>query len=146
MKKCGRCQETKPLDEFPLSKSGTHGRYGYCLPCKSEYMREQARRRAADGSNARWLQAAAAKRYGTTIEEIDRLTEEQEGRCAICGGPPTGNHGRLAMDHNHETGLFRGLICGHCNNGLGMFKDSPGLLRKAAEYLEKRGSYGTRNH
>jgi hypothetical protein len=61
----------------------------------------------------------------------EKRFKEQDGRCAICG-----HKDRLVVDHNHATGLMRGLLCYTHNTALGMFRDSPKLLRAAAEYLE----------
>lgn len=58
-------------------------------------------------------------------------------KCQICGGPPDGRWGTFHVDHCHETGGFRGMICHSCNTGLGNFKDDPATLRAAAAYLEK---------
>jgi hypothetical protein len=63
---------------------------------------------------------------------------EHTGACEICGGPPTGRTKRLSIDHDHATGAFRGMLCGHCNTGLGMFKDNPVLLEKAISYLNRK--------
>jgi hypothetical protein len=61
------------------------------------------------------------------------------GGCAICGQEcPTGR--RLAVDHDHSTGSYRGLLCCNCNHALGHFRDQPDLLRRAADYLEAGGS------
>jgi hypothetical protein len=58
----------------------------------------------------------------------------QDGRCAICRKKPqTGR--RLSVDHDHKTGEVRGLLCTLCNQGLGYFKDDPGRLGAALEYL-----------
>ena len=57
------------------------------------------------------------------------------GRCDICGTPESELNRRLCMDHNHDTGEFRGLICQHCNKGLGNFRDSKIVLRNAISYL-----------
>lgn len=79
--------------------------------------------------------------YGLSIEEYERLHELQEGRCAICGNPETGLHGRygtplqLAVDHDHQTSQVRGLLCVFCNRGLGLFRDDPARLRAALAYL-----------
>jgi hypothetical protein len=77
-------------------------------------------------------------KYGISVREYDALLTTQGGGCAICGR--TENPGRfrqsLPVDHNHETGAIRGILCIDCNRGLGMFRDDPRLLRKAATYLE----------
>lgn len=71
---------------------------------------------------------------GNRIRELKKdFLKLQEGRCAICGDTTPRNPG---LDHDHRTGGFRGVLCGPCNQGLGMFCDSPELLRKAAAYLE----------
>lgn len=77
--------------------------------------------------------------YGLTVHEVDALCASQGGLCAICGraNPPHVKQA-LAVDHQHGTKHIRGLLCLHCNQGLGKFRDDPSLLRLAAEYLEKR--------
>ena len=71
--------------------------------------------------------------YGITIAEYDSLLEKQHGRCLICDQNPGYP---LHVDHCHETGVLRGLLCRMCNPGLGWFGDSPERLRRAADYLE----------
>lgn len=71
--------------------------------------------------------------YGLTLDDWDRMVIEQLGCCAICGDAPL----ELHVDHCHETGIVRGLLCVSCNNGLGRFADDPARLRAAAEYIEK---------
>lgn len=63
----------------------------------------------------------------------------QQGKCAICGGDPKFPNRRLCVDHDHATGHFRGLLCGHCNTAIGLMKDSPEIMRKAIAYLENNG-------
>ena len=74
-----------------------------------------------------------------TLEDYDRLLAEQEGVCAVCQGPHVGSGGRFHVDHDHETGVVRGLLCGPCNTGLGQFKDSSLVLSQAMNYLRKFG-------
>lgn len=80
------------------------------------------------------------EKYGLTIMGYDILSEKQGHVCAICGNAETAMRGdtlkRLAVDHCHQSGHVRGLLCADCNRGLGMFKDNISALRKAAEYLE----------
>jgi hypothetical protein len=79
--------------------------------------------------------------FGITMDDYDRMLEDQKGVCAICGLPETtrrkGTLLRLSVDHCHTTGKVRALLCGYCNPALGAFKDSPALLNKAIEYLSK---------
>lgn len=74
--------------------------------------------------------------YGITPEQYDALLLEQDARCSICG---TNNPGRKdkhwSIDHDHETGKVRALLCHSCNVGLGHFEDNPDLLKKALDYL-----------
>jgi hypothetical protein len=72
-------------------------------------------------------------KYGITLEEYDRLLEAQGGICAICGTQP--GKRRLCVDHNHSTGLVRGLLCFRCNYGLPWFRESQKNLTAAAAYV-----------
>lgn len=86
------------------------------------------------------------KNYGIGIAEYEEILKSQWGRCAICGKEETmihpnhntGKPQRLAVDHCHNTGRIRGLLCSRCNIGIGKL-NTPDLLRKAAKYLEERG-------
>jgi hypothetical protein len=85
--------------------------------------------------------AALLREYGITQEEYDQKFEAQKGLCAICRQPSTiidkrrGVVRKLAVDHDHTTGAVRDLLCQFCNNGLGHFRDSIGLLQAAIDYL-----------
>lgn len=82
--------------------------------------------------------------YGISLEEYEELLEEQGGLCAICQRPEvqihykTGVPKNLAVDHDHETGQIRGLLCGGCNNLLAAAKDDMALLQAAIEYLDEQ--------
>jgi len=69
--------------------------------------------------------------------EYERLRTLQNGLCAICGKPPTAKKKFLSVDHDHETGLVRGLLCFNCNLALGHFQDDLTLVEKAANYLRR---------
>lgn len=79
--------------------------------------------------------------FGLTPDEFRQMEETQNGVCAICEQPETDkrNH-RLAVDHDHDTGRIRGLLCKSCNIGLGMFRDSTNNLRRAINYLRRTAS------
>lgn len=78
-------------------------------------------------------------RLGIAGRAYAEMLESQGGRCAICGGTDPGGSKNVhfAIDHCHETGTVRGLLCAPCNQALGLFKDNPERLRAAAEYLER---------
>jgi len=79
--------------------------------------------------------------YGMTVGEHEHMLASQGGVCKVCGQLEVRRHkdgGAVALhvDHDHETGAVRGLLCHKCNVGLGSFNDDPDLLRKAADYIE----------
>jgi hypothetical protein len=74
-------------------------------------------------------------RYGLTPEQVALLLAAQSGRCAICkSDKPRHKHGWF-VDHDHSTGIARGVLCGACNSGIGFFYDSVESLRNAIDYL-----------
>ena len=75
------------------------------------------------------------REFGLTEEQYWELFAKQDGACALCRKKQA--HKLLAVDHHHETKRNRGLLCDSCNRGIGLLQDNPGLLRAAAEYLEK---------
>ena len=77
--------------------------------------------------------------YGISPEEYDELVKNQDGKCYLCGIEENYNGKPLYVDHCHTSGKIRKLLCQHCNSGLGMFRDNPELLEKAAEYVREHG-------
>ncbi len=77
------------------------------------------------------------RKFNITIEEYDMLYEKQKGLCAICEEPEKENNKRLAVDHNHDTGKVRGLLCRACNTGIGLLQEKRELLEKAIKYLKQ---------
>jgi hypothetical protein len=87
----------------------------------------------------KWRTWNLGRNHGITVEDYDRMLAEQGGGCAICGSKTSGRKGHLHfyVDHDHKTGAIRGLLCFRCNAALGLFKDSPLFLIRAAQYLLK---------
>ena len=85
--------------------------------------------------NQRYNLTRALKMFGMTQEQYDAMDRKQHGRCAICGNRER-NGRRLHIDHDHETGMIRALLCGTCNPGLGQFRHSRKLLEAAIVYLD----------
>jgi len=110
---------------------------GYCLT------HSPARQREARATNKDRFKGYSLQRdYGITIGQYLEMLEVQNGCCAICGRKDlderNNNNGskRLSVDHNHDTGIIRGLLCTMCNKGIGSLMESSDLLRKAADYLD----------
>lgn len=81
------------------------------------------------------------KRFGLTLEGYNTLLATQNGVCAVCHCPETSTrhpNPRLSVDHDHETGIVRGLLCNNCNRSLGLLQDNIETLRSAVAYLEMK--------
>lgn len=74
-------------------------------------------------------------KYGITLDQYNAMLEQQGGGCAICGAATNKNGKALFVDHCHDTGKVRGILCYRCNTGLGSFKDNAVLVAKAVSYL-----------
>lgn len=120
---CRRCTLALPLSSFEevkdLSKPTGLRRVTTCVAC--------VERRDRDG--------LLRKRYGITLEQFEEMEARQGGRCAICRKPPKDK--ALAVDHDHRTGLVRGLLCTFCNHRLLGVTDDADHLAAAAAYLRQ---------
>jgi Recombination endonuclease VII len=152
IKRCPKCQIEKPFAEYPKNKRSLHGINTYCLICSAEGVR--ARRATEEGqashraASKRWREANnernkdnnARWRYGVAHGTYDEMLTAQGGKCAIC---KTTNPGvrlaRFHIDHCHTTKEIRGLLCEHCNRGIGHFKDDPVILHRVINYLLPEG-------
>jgi predicted nucleic acid-binding Zn ribbon protein len=108
----------------------------YCSPeCKTLAQRisNPTRRKTTIAYNRMYL-------YGVTPDRFAEMLAEQGGSCGICPAAEPGGKGAWHVDHDHATGRVRGLLCHHCNLGLGNFKDEPSRLRAAITYLEAHAS------
>lgn len=145
-KVCPRCGQEFPREYFG-QRSGGHTKT-YCPPChKADGAERAARYRAAHPERGevekKHNRKATLKRYyGITVEEYDALLVAQGGLCAICRGPQTHGRENLDVDHCHATGRIRGLLCSHCNRGIGLLGDDPERMRAAAAYLECETDHG----
>lgn len=125
-KYCARCAEIKPQGDFGGNRSSRDGLTTYCRPCHSIVARENKIKKY--GSERNYL---LRYRYGITEDDFERMLARQGGLCAICRTVPG-----VFVDHCHQTGQVRGVLCFNCNNGLGHFGDNTVLLELAALYLD----------
>ncbi len=162
-KRCSKCGETKPVAEFHKQKTSSDGLRSQCKACRRAYALQYnaAHKDARNAASRRYHQEHKERervrnaayharpdvktrkrerdlgRYGVTLAEYDAMLEAQGGACAICGKAPGEEGRRLAVDHDHETGEVRGLLCGKCNQGIGCLQDSAELARRAMMYLQE---------
>jgi hypothetical protein len=129
-KRCTGCGAVRPLDRenFRRNSDKADGFTEQCTDCVRDAQRSWNRKH----------------RYGMTQAEYDGHLRAQGGRCAICQEPETMDRQRanggsisLAVDHDHETGVVRGLLCARCNRAVGLLRDNPDYCQAAAEYLRR---------
>jgi len=135
MKICSKCKIEKSLDEYHKRANRPCGVRSQCKKCYLEYPKKLKRR---DNYMRNY---DLNKQYGIDIDEYNLMFENQKGCCKICNkhiSELNSKHKKnLCVDHNHETGKVRGLLCDKCNRGLGLFCDDENLLYKAMEYLNR---------
>jgi len=158
MKRCKKCGEEKPLDEFHRAQGMRDGHRSECKDCHRARMRQwyrdnreraiagvrewqqankehlaEYRREYRKGRTAEAREGHLRRTFGITQADYGALLVEQGGGCEICGKAP--GEISLHVDHDHETGEIRGLLCVGCNNALGQFHDDPALLGRAIAYV-----------
>lgn len=149
-KHCPICGETKTLQDFAKCKNRKDGLSPKCKVClnkiskiKRESWTEEQKLKAS-ARKEKWLKKNLQKsknwyfqhhlryKYNLSLEEVENLKQIQNNQCAICQNPLD----KPFVDHDHETGLVRGLLCRGCNSGIGFLKDSISNLKSAIKYLE----------
>lgn len=135
---CRSCKDRKPMAEFHWTESRRH-RSRMCKACVHARQAERIDERRRAGT----IQPRTdrlRREYGLTPEDVEAMRLAQNNACAICARP-FGE--RVHIDHCHETGRVRALLCHNCNLGLGHFRDNVVLLAKAAEYVTRHRERST---
>ena len=136
MKNCPNCKESKPVDEYWKGQSS-------CISCT----KEKQKNRWASRTPKKRLEQHLKYKYNVTVVELKETLKEQDDKCAICKSELPDlliyedRRRGYAIDHNHDTGKFRGILCLTCNTLLGMAKDDKDVLLAAVDYLELNGTY-----
>jgi hypothetical protein len=127
----------KPESEFNKDKRNTNGLKHRCRTCSHDHYADTQKDNNKLSMRTRNLRV----KFDLTETEYQQLLKSQQGVCAICGQPETkilrGFLLQLCVDHDHDTGVIRGLLCNACNVGLGYFKDKIDSLSQAIVYLSK---------
>ncbi len=129
MKYCPSCKEVLALDVFVRNRSDPSGIGAYCRPCQNAKVAESI---ARNHGNTRHYHLK--RRYGIGADDVLEMLRGQSWQCPICQCRLTLRTAHV--DHDHQTGMVRAVLCFNCNGGLGQFKDDPESLRRAADYVE----------
>tara|TARA_R110000868_G_scaffold370739_2_gene634225 strand:+ start:2090 stop:2503 length:414 start_codon:yes stop_codon:yes gene_type:complete len=131
-KECGRCKKELSEDQFSKNKNRKCGLTYECRKCRSDYFQTNVKH-----TTTKKIANALARGVLITEEEYEDKKIAQSFKCAICGMHESSLSKSLAIDHDHATNTFRGLLCQECNLGLGKFKDNAENLIRAAEYIRQ---------
>jgi len=136
LRECKKCGCIQPLDKYPKAKQCYDGRAPTCKACKNKKQRKKyisGTSYKEKDRNKHYL-----RKYGITIEDYNQMLVEQKGMCKICGTKTPGdNITNFIVDHCHDTGVVRGLLCRKCNTGIGYLQDSYKVVQQAAYYLKE---------
>jgi len=148
MKKCNKCDNERELSDFYTGRGYKDGIRPVCKIClraerNARYLKDPTK---VSVQQKEWVKANRSRRlkimrdwnlkvkYGITPEQFDEMVKAQNGCCKICEKP---QDRVLHVDHCHETGKIRGLLCSTCNTGIGQFKEDPEIMKKAIEYINE---------
>lgn len=126
--KCKRIRKAKHFYKRPNTSTGLHS---WCIDCCKTAVSAATKKRREDPN---YRLAESLKKYGLTVDEYHSILASQKGRCYVCLKKPEDK--RLVVDHNHDTGEVRGLLCHRCNSALGMLSDMAWRVRRLYHYLE----------
>ena len=155
-KLCSKCSQEKAVEDFNKDISRKDGLCSTCKQCisiriKTKRVVDTEWRNKVNSSSRNYRKmfpqkikvssrnAALKHKYGISQEMYLYLLKLQDNKCAICltSVPKTYGNTFFAVDHDHETGKVRGLLCLECNSGIGKLKDNADILRSAIKYLEE---------
>lgn len=141
--RCSICKKFKLPQHFTIDRTRSGNVGSLCRKCKSLHVDKPYSKRTKAARAIKFK----VHRYGITEEAYHAMYARQSGACAICQKPETkhikGSLATLAVDHDHTTGVVRGLLCSKCNRGLGMFHEDIARLTVAIAYLVQSKSTTT---
>ena len=133
-KNCRICKIEKPLYSFRKTRHSPMGRSNDCKECYNEYRYGSTENKIKNRNKQRKF------KHDLTAEEFKIMFDSQNGKCGVCETDMDFLAKSTCVDHDHQTGLIREILCQKCNLGLGHFSDNIKNMRKAVAYLEKHSS------
>lgn len=135
-KQCSRCKLSKPNSEFHKSSRRKDGLKPSCKECVKEYYRES-------NGTLKMYNSHLLRTYGITREQYEELVTAQDGKCALCRVAFPKSRYHCHLDHCHETGIVRGIVCAKCNMRIDQYEDDPDLLLRYYEYIMRGRNEGS---
>lgn len=126
---CTKCRQEKTLEQFHKNKHGKFGRHSWCKQCFNAYHPKHLNPVDPELHRERNLK----NRYNLTPVQVDEMYQLQKGLCQICGNELSNKY---RIDHDHETGKPRGLLCHRCNLLIAGIDDR-NFFEKALDYLKR---------
>ena len=156
MRTCYKCRKDKKEAEFHKNKSMSGGIAYMCKSCRKRYETQERDKKQWAKYVKGWRGKQGQdffekekivnrnnkirRKYNITQDQYEAMSAEQDNVCLICGrtewGTCKGTIVRLAIDHDHNTGTVRGLLCRRCNTAIGLMEEDIGLLMSMIEYIE----------
>ena len=133
MKTCHICLLEKTTDDFEKNINCADGITNRCKNCRNiklkvGYKKDIKKREAQRNRSLKY-------KFGIDLITYRTMVEQQDGRCVTCSRHYSSLSKPLVVDHNHETGRVRGLLCDYCNRLLGNYENKPSLFRAFEKYL-----------
>jgi len=148
-KLCNKCGHNQPITAFYKNKSTRDKFETVCKSCFKERANlyyQNNKEAILKGLSENWINSKnryLKKKYGLDLHQYTQMYKNQNGKCLICSTAKElfGKHcHQLVVDHDHNNGKVRGLLCSECNKALGLFYDNPQLLNNAANYLTEHNT------
>lgn len=136
-KVCNHCNVKKDVSDFKKGKGYKDGIRPQCIECARKYNLQSFHKNKHkhpynyEEDKNRKLQRA----YGISYQQYLEMLDAQDGKCAICGTEDTGKRKAFAVDHCHECGEVRGLLCSNCNTGIGNLREDIEIMERAIAYV-----------
>ena len=131
---CTQCKIEYPLSNYHKRAMVKSGLDAWCKGCKNLYRAEYYIKNKEKEMTRSRIKAWKQIGVNITFDEFYSLVNKQNNKCVICQRHTT----TLNVDHNHQTGKIRGLLCGSCNRGIGLLQENINVLQRAIAYLEEQ--------
>lgn len=135
---CSKCDINKEIGQYRLRDKKRGWYQSWCRSCENKKAVERRRSKEQKIKNREYF---LNYYYGISLDDYNSILKDQNNSCRICGLPDSeyfrgGKKMNLSVDHCHDSGVVRGILCSDCNTSLGRFKEDPYIISRAVSYLD----------